>query len=231
MKVKMESETLYKKQQKKWKSLALKKSRNSDKKRPEFLGESLHHIALGIGFITIFNHLASLLVISPSYNVRVTRVGALPDGSLFYLQHLEQCMTYNRHQGREGDCLYMSKKSSLGPAVWGQTGLWVLPFSRGYREGQVFRRDKTWSFLVTQQVKDLELSLPWLWLHLWCMFDPWPGNFCMLWMQPKKEELKPPKHLTICRGTCSLSPEDFFLTLLRLQACLDRSGQIVGHRR
>lgn len=111
MKVKMESETLYKKQQKTWKSLALKKSRNSDKKRTEFLGESLHHIALGIGFITIFNHLASLLVISPSYNVRVTRVGALPDGSLFYLQHLEQCMTYNRHQGREGDCLYISQRS------------------------------------------------------------------------------------------------------------------------
>ena len=26
-------------------------------------------------------------------------------------------------------------------------------------------------------VKDLVLSLLWLWLLLWCMFDPWPGNF------------------------------------------------------
>ena len=28
--------------------------------------------------------------------------------------------------------------------------------------------------LVAQQVMDLALSL------LWCGFDPWPGNFCML---------------------------------------------------
>ena len=31
-----------------------------------------------------------------------------------------------------------------------------------------------WSSLVAQQVKDLALSL------LWCRFDPWPKNSCML---------------------------------------------------
>ena len=33
-------------------------------------------------------------------------------------------------------------------------------------------------------VKDLALSLPW---H---RFDPWPGNFCILQVQPKKKKKK-----------------------------------------
>ena len=32
------------------------------------------------------------------------------------------------------------------------------------------------SSLVTQWVKDLALSLLWLWLLLWHVLDPWPGN-------------------------------------------------------
>ena len=32
---------------------------------------------------------------------------------------------------------------------------------------------------VAEQVKDLELSLQWLWSLLWCRFDLWPGNFYM----------------------------------------------------
>lgn len=32
------------------------------------------------------------------------------------------------------------------------------------------------------RVKDLVLLL------LWCWFDPWPGNGCMLWAQPKERE-------------------------------------------
>ena len=43
-----------------------------------------------------------------------------------------------------------------------------------------------WSSLVAQRVKDLALSLMWLWLLLWCGFDPWPGNFHVLWAWPKK---------------------------------------------
>ena len=30
---------------------------------------------------------------------------------------------------------------------------------------------------MVQWVKDLVLSLPWLWLLLWSGFDPWPGGF------------------------------------------------------
>ena len=30
--------------------------------------------------------------------------------------------------------------------------------------------------------KDLALSLLWHWLQLWHGFDPWPGNFHMLWV-------------------------------------------------
>lgn len=36
------------------------------------------------------------------------------------------------------------------------------------------------SSLVVQRVKDLALSLLWLWLQLWCGFDPMP------WVQPPK---------------------------------------------
>ena len=39
---------------------------------------------------------------------------------------------------------------------------------------------------MAQQVKDLALSLQWLGLLLWHRFNTWPGNFHMLWVQPKK---------------------------------------------
>ena len=44
------------------------------------------------------------------------------------------------------------------------------------------------SSLVAQQVKDSALSLQQLRLLLWCGFHPWPGNFCMPQMWPKKRE-------------------------------------------
>ena len=39
---------------------------------------------------------------------------------------------------------------------------------------------------MAQQVKDLVLSLQQLGLLLWYRFDPWPGNFHMPWLWPKK---------------------------------------------
>ena len=42
-----------------------------------------------------------------------------------------------------------------------------------------------WSSLVVQQVKDLALSLQWLWSLLWHGFDPWPRNFHMPQVWPK----------------------------------------------
>ena len=41
---------------------------------------------------------------------------------------------------------------------------------------------------VAQQVKDPALSLLWLWLLLWCEFDSWPRNFCMMWAGPKEKK-------------------------------------------
>jgi len=40
--------------------------------------------------------------------------------------------------------------------------------------------------------KDLALSLLWLWLLLWCGFDPWPGTFHMpqVWPKERKNERK-----------------------------------------
>ena len=38
-----------------------------------------------------------------------------------------------------------------------------------------------------QWVKDLALSLPWLWLLLWHGLGPWPGNFHRPPAQPKKK--------------------------------------------
>ena len=34
-------------------------------------------------------------------------------------------------------------------------------------------------------VRDLALLLLWVRSLLWHRFDPWPGNFCMIWAQPK----------------------------------------------
>ena len=39
---------------------------------------------------------------------------------------------------------------------------------------------------MVQWVKDLVLSLLWLWPQLWLRFDPWPGNFHM----PRVEQNK-----------------------------------------
>ena len=47
-----------------------------------------------------------------------------------------------------------------------------------------------WSSLVTQWIEDPALSLLWLWLQQWCGLNPWPKNFCMPMVQPKKERNK-----------------------------------------
>ena len=44
-----------------------------------------------------------------------------------------------------------------------------------------------------QQVKDQVLSLKQLGSLLWCGFDPYPENFCMLWMWQKKKKKKKEK--------------------------------------
>ena len=43
---------------------------------------------------------------------------------------------------------------------------------------------------MTEGVKDLALSLQWLGSVPGCRFNPWPGNFHMPYVQPKKKEKK-----------------------------------------
>ena len=45
------------------------------------------------------------------------------------------------------------------------------------------------SSLVAQWVKDPVLSLQWLRSLLWRGFNPWPGNFHMLRVQPRKKRI------------------------------------------
>ena len=45
---------------------------------------------------------------------------------------------------------------------------------------------KVGSSLVAQGVKDPVLSLLWLRLLSWHGFNPWPGDFHMPWMGPKR---------------------------------------------
>ena len=50
-----------------------------------------------------------------------------------------------------------------------------------------------WSSLVVQWVKAPALSLQQLWSLLCCGFQPWPRNFHMPWVQPKKKKKKKKK--------------------------------------
>ena len=43
---------------------------------------------------------------------------------------------------------------------------------------------------MAQRIKDQALSLHWLESLLWHGFNPWPKNFCMLWMLEKKKKKK-----------------------------------------
>ena len=45
------------------------------------------------------------------------------------------------------------------------------------------KRDIVWSSLMAQWVKSSVLSL------LWCGFNPWARNVCMLWARPKKKDV------------------------------------------
>ena len=57
------------------------------------------------------------------------------------------------------------------------------------------------SSCVAQHVKDPALSQQWLESLLWCGFDPWPGNVCMLQVQtkPNKQTKKQPKQNKTCK--------------------------------
>ena len=62
---------------------------------------------------------------------------------------------------------------------------------------------------MTQGVKDPALPLLWLRSLLWHRFHPWPGQFHMLWMCPKKK--KKERKLLIWRLSSELGEHTGFL--------------------
>ena len=56
---------------------------------------------------------------------------------------------------------------------------------------------------MAQQVEDLALSLQWFGLVLWRALHLWPGNFHMLWVQPKTKNKQNNKkqYVAQCCGT------------------------------
>lgn len=63
--------------------------------------------------------------------------------------------------------------------------LWII-----YLNTTTVKHSKVFEdFPAAQWVMDLALALLWLRSLLWLGFDPWPGNFCILWVQPKKKGL------------------------------------------
>ena len=84
---------------------------------------------------------------------------------------------YQKSQPEQSD----KKKNKRKPNQKGRSKILVL-----FEDVLTLYIENPRSSLVAQWVKEPALSLPWLWLQLWHGFDPWPRNFCMLWIQPKK---------------------------------------------
>ena len=61
---------------------------------------------------------------------------------------------------------------------------------------------------MARQVKDLVGSLLWCRSLLWYVFDPWPWNFRMLWMQPKCKKLE--NKSSPCYPISARSPPNLF---------------------
>ena len=74
---------------------------------------------------------------------------------------------------------FSQNKSTLHYNIKEQKKVWDQTLWSRKSETQVL-----WNSLAAQQVKDLMLSLQELRSLLWLRIDPWPGNFCMLWVQP-----------------------------------------------
>ena len=50
---------------------------------------------------------------------------------------------------------------------------------------------------MAQGIKDQALLKLWQRVQVQCEFDPWPGNFYMLWVQPKKHTKKQKKRVSL----------------------------------
>ena len=66
----------------------------------------------------------------------------------------------------------------------------VFTFQYVFKDNLLFQKEERRISFPLLQVKDLVLSLLWLSLLPWHRFDPWPGDFHMLKLQPKKKRLR-----------------------------------------
>ena len=90
-------------------------------------------------------------------------------------------MMYNLHKGH---CLLSIRAIEISLIIW-KVRTHRLPTEPEHLLCElvvVLRRPCLGSSLMVKQVKDLALSL------LWHGFDPWPWNFCMPQVWPKKKK-------------------------------------------
>ena len=83
-------------------------------------------------------------------------------------------------------------------------------------------------------VKDLALTLQWLWLLLWLGFNPWPGSFCILQVQPKKKKKKKSNRVSVKTtqpsSSCETLEESLSLSVPNLHPLIkeDSNAYIIG---
>ena len=64
----------------------------------------------------------------------------------------------------------------------------IMPFAATWMDLGIITLNEVKEFSGGPVVKDTVLSLPWLGSLLWHGFDSWSGNFCMLWVGPKRKK-------------------------------------------
>ena len=82
----------------------------------------------------------------------------------------------------------------------------------GWEGGRFGSKRATWEFPGRLAVKDLVVSLQWLWSLLWHRFHPWPGNFRTLEARPKH----------IKRGSKSLKIRNMLIKLTEISCLTDQ---------
>ena len=110
---------------------------------------------------------------------------ALLSGLRIQHRHELQCRSQSRLESQHSWGCGIGQQLQLQPLAW------ELPYAtcvalKRQKKKKKKKVVKMGSFLVTQQVEDLALSLLWVWLLLWHRFNPWTRNFQMPQVRPTK---------------------------------------------